>query len=767
MSSKPYVRESEGVVTIGNDFLELGFDARLNGALVSILDKESGYQFQRDPDVPKTLFGLELRKQEGRSTEWIDSREAGQFGWEKTEEDGKAVLALKVSTFPKHTLSVEVQVTVSADSALSSWRMRVTGVESDHAVYSLACPVLAGLMKLGEGVPGEALVTPRQSEGCLFNDPYPVVDRLPLRAGVGPDTPRVGMGEMHGRYPGAYPIQLMLYYNDQAGLYFACHDSGQHVKDFNVGKFSDWGLSPVMSISHLPSEVMGGDVAFDYETVVGVFHGDWHDGADLYKEWATQQWWCEKKLCERDLPDWMRTGVGVFQMSNYHLPEIKLNHPVSQIVDVVNGLSADAGVPILALIFNFESGGGWTGPAGFFPFKEGDEVFKREMARLREAGNHGFVYMPGGNFYIAIDSYDPPFDSWAEFEKEGRPNAVMNANLEVPVSSWYSGWHSARVCPQTEFTKEMTLSLFLGSLERGCTAVQIDNFPCGGADACYDRAHGHPMGFGPWWSECWNRILAETRRRAREIEPNFALATEGISENFIPYIDLYDQRGGNMEYFGHWPVGGPMGSETIPLFGYIYTGYIGAYLAAYPECNRPEVLYWTRSLGKSLAHGVVPTGGWYYPEPDELNPITLDFYKKVTRAAAQECWRYIMFGEMLRPPEIDVPRIAASYLKMRTDVAAMDNDNRHVVEDDAVQCSAWRAADGTVACFFINISEEEVAFTADLSAYCKEGKTYDIAAIVDGDRTTLVEAGPAPSAHRVTTAPLSVTVIEVKETCSG
>ena len=67
---------------------------------------------------------------------------------------------------------------------------------------------------------------------------------------------------------------------------------------------------------------MAGDLAVDYDIVTGVFHGDWYDAADLYKAWATKQWWCQKKLWDRDIAAWMRTGFGVFQTSNYHVPEL-------------------------------------------------------------------------------------------------------------------------------------------------------------------------------------------------------------------------------------------------------------------------------------------------------------------------------------------------------------------------------------------------------------------------------------------------------------
>ena len=762
MEKKVYVRQKGRTLAIGNERIELGFDVEAQGALVSVRDKRSGWEFIRDTEAPRALYRLALLDDKGE-THWLESRNAGQFtSSHRTAADG-ATLVLETSGFPGEALAAAVEVTLAPGSALSRWRMRVTGARPQQAVFHVTCPVLSGVLKVGEGFPGEAIATPRQGEGYLFRDPYPVVDNLPLMAGQGPEQPAVGVGGSSQLYPGSQAMQFMLYYNDHAGLYLACHDDAMHVKSFACGPVADWGPFPVLSIGHYQPAMPGGELRTEYDTVVGVFHGDWYDGADIYKAWARHQWWCEKKLAQRDIAGWLRGGFGVWQMSNYHIPTVKLNHPLDQIAEEVNGLSADIGSPLLALIFNFENGGAWTGPKGFFPPREGEEPFRAAMKKLRAAGNHGFLYMPGGNWYVAIDSYDPPFDSRSEFEAEGRLNGIADEHGNVNVQRWYEGWHAARLCPATAFTRELTADLLLGSLERGCTVVQIDNFPCASPEACHAPDHGHPPGYGPWYTEAWRTILAEVRRRAKALNPDCAIATEGIAEPYIPYLDMFDHRAGNMEYFGHRYDSDPMNGETIPLFQYVYGGYIGAYLAAYPECNRPEVLYWTRSLGKALAQGVVPAGGRYFPEPAQSNPVTLAFYKKVVRAAAQECWRYIMFGEMLRPPEIGVPQIEASYLRLSGE--CLDHllpKNRHVVRDRAVEHSAWRAEDGTVGYIFVNVSQEAVAFDVRLASHGDDKGRYDGDVTVDGARRSLFRGLTLPRKRRVRMEPLSVTLIEVK-----
>ncbi len=772
-AGKPYVTEAAGQVKIGNDLLELGFDlARRGGALVSLVDKASGYEFVRDQEIPQLLFRVALRDWQTRELTWLHGEEARDFRWWTESGDSSCTLCLEAQGLGGRDVSVQVRVTLEADSPLSRWRLAVRGLALEECVYQLTCPVLSGVLRVGEGAPGEALVVPRHGEGYLFRDPYPVVDNLPLCAGEGPESPWVGVGKVGGLYPGVWSLQLLLYYNDRAGLYLACHDDRQNVKGFHVGPREGEAGEPVIEISHYPGETPGSDVELTYDTVVGVFHGEWWEGADLYKAWARRQWWCRKRLEERDIPQWLRQGVGIFQTQNYDMPVLRLTHRLEEIADLVNRLSAETGIPLLALVFNFEGGGAWTGPVGFFPPREGEEAFRSAMARLRRAGNRGFVYMPGGNWYVAISTYEPPFDSWAEFEQEGRQIAIVDASGEVPILRWYPGWQSVRLCPSQERTRELTTSLVLGCLECGCPVVQIDNFPCGSAEACYAPAHGHPLGYGRWWAEAWGQILQEVRIRARALDPEAVITTEGISEGFIPYVDLFDQRAGNMEYFGHYAAGEPMGGETIPLFSYVYSGYIGAYCAAYPECSRPEVLYWARCFGKSLVQGVIPTGGWYLADTPGLNPVTTAFWKKVARAAAQEGWKYLMFGEMLKPPSIEVPQIDFSYVRLldligfTSDFPQKHPERRHVVRDYAVQHGSFRARDGSIGHFFVNVSPEPQEFDAPLLPPDGEAQTYDVDAVTDGQRRPLRRSVQLPVIEHVRLEPLSVLLLEVKPTAA-
>jgi hypothetical protein len=123
-----------------------------------------------------------------------------------------------------------------------------------------------------------------------------------------------------------------------------------------------------------------------------------------------------------------------------------------------------------------------------------------------------------------------------------------------------------------------------------------------------------------------------------------------------------------------------------------------------------------------------------------------------------------MFGEMLRPPKIQVPRITASYLKWSADLDHLDPDNRHVIQDYAVQHSAWRSRDGMIGYFFANVSQDPVEFGVHLSSYSKKVGPYDVDMVSEGRRATLMKRVQLPAEQRIRLESLSVALIEVKPT---
>jgi hypothetical protein len=123
-----------------------------------------------------------------------------------------------------------------------------------------------------------------------------------------------------------------------------------------------------------------------------------------------------------------------------------------------------------------------------------------------------------------------------------------------------------------------------------------------------------------------------------------------------------------------------------------------------------------------------------------------------------------MFGEMLRPPKIEVPMITASYCKFVLDEKRhyMDPAQRHEVRDRAVQHAAFRGRDGSIGYIFINVSETLVGFAVELSDYGLGAGAYTVERFTDGARETWLTGVPLPRSERIEMPALSVLLVVVR-----
>ena len=695
-------------VSIENDIIRIAFDRTLALRIASVVDKRSTCEFIRDLNNPGMLFYLEIINNddplERRSLSTNDARII-----ELSDEDG--VLRIDASDFEGMS-DLTVSVTIYLDEeGFSHWKLDTLLPDNWH-IYTMKCPIIIGLFIPGNCAEGECVVFPCLGEGYLFHDPFPTIDGLPMKSGTGPDRLKAGLGFLSGKSPGFVSMQMMLYYNNEAGLYIATYDAQGDAKEFTIGVDESVGGSPVMSIAHRPQRGCG----IEYDTIVGVFKGDWYDGADIYKKWARRQPWCETLMKNRRQPEWLRKGFAVFQMGNYGLPKIEKWNTMDEIAEYVNKVSKDAGVPIAGLVFNYENKGGWTGPIGIFPPREGEKAFSDAMKKMSDMGNLGFVYIPFGMWYAHIP-YSEPFNSEKELHDEASHYAVRDkyGNVRINYREDF-GWKNVNLCPAGKGMYDLSMGMVNNLIDLGCKVIQLDNWPVTGAQECFGEKHGHPPGFGRWWAQEYLRITKNLLDEVYLRDPEVAITVENVSEQFLQCFHLHDQRAGNSEYFGHWCVGMPAGAEIIPLFNYIYNPVTGSYLAAYPECAMPETMYWNRSVARSVCHGVIPTSGFYYGKASEVNDCCIKYFQKVAAITSNLLWEFIMYGEMLRAPVTNAPVVKIPYFTLNDPNSGLIEYKRdfdyQFAFGPAVETAAFSSPDGRTALIFFNITNDQLLIEA-------------------------------------------------------
>ena len=65
-----------------------------------------------------------------------------------------------------------------------------------------------------------------------------------------------------------------------------------------------------LGLGHFPGTRGPGKSKLPYNVVIGTFQGDWHDAAEIYRNWAEKQPFCPEKLAKRkDCPKWISDSV--------------------------------------------------------------------------------------------------------------------------------------------------------------------------------------------------------------------------------------------------------------------------------------------------------------------------------------------------------------------------------------------------------------------------------------------------------------------------
>jgi hypothetical protein len=245
------------------------------------------------------------------------------------------------------------------------------------------------------------------------------------------------------------------------------------------------------------------------------------------------------------------------------------------------------------------------------------------------------------------------------------------------------------MCPKTELwqktVKETVLRLFG---ECGVSGVYIDQVAAAKPTLCCDRAHGHPLGGGHWWTEGYWSML----EGIRATKPADRILTTEC--NAQPYVHVFD---GYLTW--HWQYDG-----QVPAFPAVYGGAIQMFGRAY-RGGPTKDLALRMKAGQQLVFG--EQIGWISPSvvKEEKNGAFLREVVQLRHALR----RYFYAGEMARPPRLigEIPRVTADW----------QWQDPWPVTTDALLGGAWRLPrDGKLAMLFVNVSDAPIRAVVDFEA---------------------------------------------------
>ena len=675
-----------------SEALRVAFD-RSNGHLVEFTDKESGHAFA-DPAESDLLWTLRLHP--SFEVIQIDPGRAGSFSCTPCQER-EHTLELVWQDFgmaEAPDLTVRATVSLAAENSTTFWNIAVENAQ-DLPLVSLFFPRIPGIAA--------------QEDERLA---------APLWMGQLTENPRnyLSNAEQPRRWDWAYPGQLSLqcvalYREDGPGIFLSADDADDFLKRFCVFGGPDGRLG--IEMIHLPEGGSDHTERYEpaYQAILGTFEGDWFTAAERYREWALEQPWArEARLQKSAVADWAAdTAIWVWnrgRSENVLVPAMALQERSGLSVSVFwhwwHGCAYDIGFP------------------EYFPPREGAEPFLEAVREARIAGVNAMVYMNQRLWGMTTESWE---------QENAERYAVKGPDGEVR-PEYYNTFERAPCAPMcigTSFWRNKYAGLAEKAVnELGVSAIYMDQACL--SLACYDPAHGHPIGGGTYWVNGFRMLEDDIRERCNTdmrmnqhpASHDVVLAGEGCGESWLPHLDLMLSLQVSMERYaapGIW--------EPIPFFQAVYHGYtiqFGNYssltMPPYDELwpaefapekalellDRKFAQQFRIEQARAFVWGQQPTIANFRPSHFEDRPEETAYMIELARLRL-EALKYLLHGTMLRPPAIGAPEEEIDVSRLSIYAGQHDAVREYRRAFPTVLASAWQAPDGDVCVVLANVSE--------------------------------------------------------------
>lgn len=692
----------EGSCTIQNELISITFD-KSDGSVVSFMDKASGTEMI-DPEAGEHTLWSMLSADD----QVIGDTEGARFSMHKTS-CGSAELHWVLSDGATVTGTVRME----NGSPMSFWSVEATGFKG---INKVDYPTIYGF-KAGQN---EKLAV-SSWQGSLISNP---------RKGL----PESGVKTFRWSCPGALNMQLAaLYSDDLPGIYMSSNDSLSMTKNYFMHMDS---THTALSFSvQLAEDENRESYKSDYEVIIGLFHGDWHEAAALYRESAIDMPWFRNSRAgsgktagwAADTPVWVwNRGYSDNVLTEAaDLKEYLGDIPVSVLWHWWHGCSYDDGFP------------------DYIPPRDGVDRFRKAVADAQANGINMLVYM--NSIQWGSDT-----KSWNELGVERYKATKRDGSDYSQVFNVFTGHALTPICMGTDFWKNHYRTLCDTVLNSyGASGVYMDQACM--AMRCYNPDHGHPLGDRNMWINHFGKLTDMIRDTA----PNPVLAGEGSGETWMPYLDLFLTLEASRErYMGIQDI------QTIPLFQAVYHDRaicFGSYSSlVYPpyddlwpdefrpanrETELPEAFnnQFRMEQARGFVWGTQPMIANYHSFLRESRPLELEYLKRLvlTRMNAPE---YLGSGICTRGPEIPCRRDSIDVSRISIYAGRHGNAVTSArIETPVIFSEGWKSQQGGYAVAIANISDESqpLQFEVDPADYGIKG-SYKVNVIDSEGRHVLL-----------------------------
>jgi len=732
-----YIHEDSQLIYVGNGFLELQFQKN-HGGIYSIINKMTGEDYRSNKQIGAVLFSFS-----GPASLTGDSNGASSFTYSYSTNDSTSILTLNYAYLGTGPATITTTVRVIRNSSLSFWRISATN-PSKTVLDEFLFPRIDGIAQVGNQTAGNYLLL-GDGYGTMLTDLFTsfVTKQFQVSIpGIGADYPSI-IGD----------LQLMVVGNPFGGLYLSTYDTNGNPKEFDAWK--DTGSSTTINLAivhHLP-ELANSTIILPYDTVVGVYKGDWYAAANMYRSWAMKQWWtAQGPLSQRsDVPSWFKRGFVATSIQSYNSYNVSYPYVIpsydlanfSQVAVRLAQILSKWNSPVLVDWRGWERYGAWDAP-DVFPPHEGWGLFNDTIAKIHAMGQRVIVSLSADDIF----PNDPGFDkTWLDCSVRNLGGTVLYDNG--------GGLHMAFQSAACSRFQDWLVNSVTTLARSGVDGVRLDSNFNWESLRDYNGSANHPPGYGTWLASSWVDIFTRIKAAVSPINPHFVLGSEGLPEMFIPWNEVYTDRVGdigfNSFYLGQF--GGAV--KHVGIFEYVYSGYaVGLsdeiWGGGLPNPSSSYTTYreFTQSLEITLGSVVDDAGILFVPVNSSLS-------RSLAWGSSFFSRDFAPFGTRLPSPTPDVPNINV--------VISGDGLDGRLMRypTPAVLSGAWLSQDGRLGYLFVNIDQvaHSFAFAAN-TTYLAKGSGFELLSLNENTRG-VVPFDPTKPTISVNLPPKEILVVEV------
>jgi len=548
-----------------------------NGAILNVTNPMTGQYLKLNQSITNYLWGVD------DFTRITTSSQAERFSYTIDQRSNSTDLLL---TWQVQNLYQVDALVEARDDGYIGMKLNVTNLNPSTEIKRVIFPYIGGIQSMGASSGDDLLSIPEREGYVIRNVTQSVV--------ADPTTLE---------YPGTLSMQYVYFYEqDKGGIYLGMQDSQSNYKGLELLKAAsnaysfDW-------YQYAANITMGNSYQMGYFAMLkGVVGTDWSAGAQVYKDWALQQWYVSAgPVAQRtDIPTWVKDldlvwGTWEYatnQTTGQTYLEGTNSSQMGAFMGQVRSMLPNANT--LLYWFGWNKDGFDRGYPDFYPPRDGTAAFQQAINATHALGIKVMLYFNGRLVDVTTPTYQQSLP-YLTVDQNGTPyivsydNGTLTGGIPAPTTSWW-------VNKVENFTVTAVK-------DYGVDGVFLDQNTVAGPLLDMSTTHGHLPGGGSWWWQAESSLLQGVRTSIRQYNPQAMLSSENVNEVYIKDVDLFQSYDYEYDFENLYPQG-----FSAPLFAYVYHGYalqFTAYLLPFGVSGYAEGSY-LHGIAQSLANGYIP-----------------------------------------------------------------------------------------------------------------------------------------------------------------